>query len=88
MPTFIDIVPFLINIVPTNNLFLKKLLGDVLCDRFVISQGALVQDVLVNALAYVANADVAKAVHGPHLKWSYPDCYFRPKKLAHKQYTS
>ena len=38
---------------------------------------------LVNALAYVANADVAKAVHGPHLKWSYPDCYFRPKKLAH-----
>ena len=24
MPTFIDIVPFLINIVPTNNLFLKQ----------------------------------------------------------------
>ena len=61
----------------------KKLLGDVLCDRFVVSQGALVQDVLVNALAYAANADVAKAVHGPHLKWSYPNCYFRPKKLAH-----
>ena len=46
----------------------KKLLGDVLCDRFVVSQGAIVQDMLVNALAYVANADVAKAVHGPHLK--------------------
>ena len=61
----------------------KKLLGDVLCDRFVVSQGALVQDMLVNALAYAANADVAKAVHGPHLKWSYPYCYFRPKKFAH-----
>ena len=24
VPTFIDIVPFLINIVPTNNLYLKK----------------------------------------------------------------
>ena len=51
--------------------------------RFVVSQGSLVKDVLVNAPAYVANADVAKAVHGPHLKWSYPYCYFRPKKFAH-----
>ena len=53
--------------------------------RFVVSQGMLTRDVLVNAPAYVANADVANAVHGPHLKttFSYPNCYFRPKKFAH-----
>ena len=53
--------------------------------RFVVSQGLLTRDVLVNAPAHIANADVANAVHGPHLKssYSYPDCYFRPKKFAH-----
>jgi len=51
--------------------------------RFVVSQGLLTRD--VNAPAHIANADVANAVHGPHLKssYSYPDCYFRPKKFAH-----
>ena len=50
---------------------------------FVVSQGMLTREVLVNAPTNVANADVANAVHGPHLKWFYPDCYFRPKKFAH-----
>ena len=36
--TFIDIVPFLINIVPTNNLFLKNIFNDLL---FVIVQNWL-----------------------------------------------
>ena len=53
--------------------------------RFVVSIGNLTRDVLVNAPAYVAKADVANAVHGQHLKttFMYPDCYFDPKKFAH-----
>ena len=50
---------------------------------FVVSIGNLTRDVLVNAPAYVAKADVANAVHGPHLKWFYPDWFWRPKKFAH-----
>ena len=52
---------------------------------FVVSIGNLTRDVLVNAPAYVAKADVANAVHGQHLKttFMYPDCYFDPKKFAH-----
>ena len=35
VPTFIDIVPFLINIVPTNNLFL---ISNVVCLSFIITR--------------------------------------------------
>merc|ERR1711872_37109 len=46
--------------------------------RFVVSIGNLTRDVLVNAPAYVAKADVANAVHNPQNPNIYPRCYFAP----------
>ena len=69
VPTFIDIVPFLINIVPTNNLFLT--VNDV-----TMSLLALYVEQCVHQVRYRQ-----VGVQGPELGWNYPDGLFVGKVI-------